>query len=393
MHVLVNAASANMGGSVTYLQNVLRWFPILAPGDRFTIYVPAVTKEKLGHLEKDSVRLVAYPHAHTGGARRMYFDQAFLPQQVRREGVDLLFSTTGFGTFFSPCPEILLVRNIAYFDAAFHRKYRELGRSLRRNTVRRWHSLLSISRSDVVLFPTEGMKAAVRRHTSFKGKRAEAILYGFDHEAFLRGGETEPEIVQRMRAWHEAGYRLILSVSTYAVQKNFETLIEALPHLLAQGHRVKLVTTTSREVTTDKAEYDVLKQRAAELGVSEAWIESGYVPYPQLHKLYSHADLYVFPSFAESFGHSMVEAMASGLPVVAANTPVNREICQDAGAYFRTFDPQDCAATIVAVLGNPEQQVRLAAASKDRAAQFSWERYTRQLLDIFRSTAGIKRIG
>src|SRR5690606_7239692 len=122
-------------------------------------------------------------------------------------------------------------------------------------------------------------------------------------------------------------HRVLLNVSTFSVQKNLETLIEALARLRERGLDVVLLTTTSRDKTTDTAEYDALVRRAEELGVRQNWVELGYVPYHELGHLYELADLYVFPSFTESFGHSLVEAMACGLPVVASGMPVNREVC------------------------------------------------------------------
>lgn len=386
MRVLINAASANMGGAVTYLRNVLHWLPRVAPDDRFIVYVPGKTREKLvqaGLADGPQVQLEPYPHADTGGARRLYFDQVEMRALLRKHQADVLFSSTGFGTFVSPCPQVLLVRNLAYFDQAFHARYRTLGRSLRKNTIRRWHSLLSIKRAEVVLFPTQAMQGAVAAYGTLNGRRTEVIHYGFDHEAFSAQRRDASTVAHEMHRWKDEGYHILLNVSTFAVQKNYETLIAALPHLADKGLKVKLFTTLARENTTDKAEYDALMNRATDLGVREDILELGYVPYQQLGTLYQAADLYVFPSFSESFGHSMVEAMASGLPVVAAGTAVNREVCEEAGAYFQTFDPVDCANTIGHVLRNREARARLAETSMARAQHFSWRRYAEQLTDVF----------
>lgn len=387
MHVLVNAASAHMGGAVTYLQNVLRWVPVVAPDCRFTVFVPAATRDRLSSLPATNVRLETYPFAHTSGLPRLFFDQVYLPYRVYDWGADVLFSSTGFGTFFSPCPEVLLVRNLAYFDEAFQARYRALGRSLRKNTLRRWMSLLSIMRADTVLFPTRAMQRMVEAYTTLNGQQVQAIHYGFDHEAFAKpDGEPLPQQSQ-IAQWKAEGYHILLNVSTFAVQKNFETLIEALAHLAEAGLKVKLLTTTSRARTTDTAEYDALVQRAERLGVRAAWVELGYVPYGQLSALYEAADVYVFPSFTESFGHSMVEAMASGLPVVAAETPVNREVCGEAGLFFGVYDAAACAASIEQVVADEAVRQHLREASRKRAEDFSWQRYVEQLVDVLRQAA------
>lgn len=389
MRVLINAASAHMGGSVTYLQNVLRWLPEMAPAAQFITYVPEATLEKLDRLDgQGGIQLRAYPYASTQGLRRVYFDQVEIPRIARGEGVDVLFSSTGFGTFLSPSPEVLLLRNPLYFNRTFEERYRDLGRSLLRTKLRRWYSLLCARWADVVLFPTRAMQDMVEQHADLSTKRAEAIHYGFDHDTFSAREGRDPRI-DEIDDWKKKGHKILLNISTYAVHKNLETLIEALPHLRENGHRIKLVTTTSRErANRYSEEYDAMKRRAAELGVTEDWLELGYVNYDALRALYERGDVYVFPSFAESFGHSLVEAMAAGLPVVASNTQVNQEVCRQAGRYFPMFDAEACATQIESVLTDSKERDRMRQRSLQRAEDFSWKKYAEKLVEIFENCIG-----
>lgn len=385
MHVLINAASANMGGAVTYLKNVLRWMPEVAPLDRITVIIPKATHEKLELLPTfiDRIRIQYYPYANTGGLNRFYFDQIEIPRLVSRMGADVLFSSTGFATWKSPVPQVLLVRNPVYFSAEFEDVYRRIGRSLLRNRMRRFLSIVSIKRSDVVLFPTRAMQAMVEQHVSLDGRRSEAIHYGFDHEAFFRSGPEQYEGLGQVAAWKSEGYKIMLNVSTYAVHKNFETLVEGISNALKRGVRCKLLTTTSREKTADKREYDAMRARIADLGLENTIVELGYVPYEALSAVYAMADAFVFPSLTESFGHSMVESMAAGLPVIAADTAVNREICGDAAVYFRTHDGVDCGKAIYDLLTDDTLLQEKIERSKVRASHFSWKEYSMSLSTIF----------
>lgn len=380
MKILINAASAHMGGAVTHLQNILKWLPEQGPVGRVVVYVPETTTEALP--ARESVDIRAYPYASTQGLRRLYFDQIEIPRLARQEEVDVLFSATGFGTLWSPVPQVLGIRNMKYFDPQFQAKYRELGRSFMRVRLRRWHSLLSIQAADAVLFPSRAMEETVELHVSLNGTSTHALHYGNDWSNFA-ADRDEDAVPGKLQQHVDRGGPILLNVSTYAIHKNLETLIEVLPLLLDQYPNLTLVTTTSREQTSDKEEYDALTERADELGVDKAWVELGYVSHEGLPSVYRAADAYVFPSFTESFGHSMVEAMASGLPVIAADTDVNREVCADAGLYFSTFDPDDCANTIHGVLKSKSRQVEMRQASRQRAEHFSWERYTERLGGIF----------
>lgn len=391
MRVFINAASAKMGGNVTYLQNVLRWLPRIAPADdTFWVCLPDKTRASLRDIDAPNLHIRAFPYGHTGGPARIFYDQVQLPFVLRRLDIDVLFSSTGFGTFYAPCPEVLLVRNPVYFSQAFRDKYQALGRSLMENRLRRWMSILSMRWADRVLFPTAAMGDLVASHVSLPPDRQGVLSYGYDPQNFGKYA-SDPDFLPDLRRWKREGHHLLLNVSTYAVHKNLETLVEALPRLASSGEQVKLVVTTSREATSDKAEYDALLRRVEELGVEDLFEEVGYVAPPHLHALYEVADSYVFPSFIESFGHTLVEAMGHGLPIVAADTPVNREVCEDGAQYFGTFDAADCAAQILHIVKDDKARLAAQSAARERSRDYSWKHYVEALMQTFRSVAGIKR--
>ncbi|NNF03261.1 MAG: glycosyltransferase, partial [Rhodothermales bacterium] len=87
------------------------------------------------------------------------------------------------------------------------------------------------------------------------------------------------------------------------------------------------------------------------------------------------------------FGHSMVESMAFGLPVAAADTSVNREVCGPGGVFFRTTDIADCAATISALLDDSDRLNRLRVIAREHAADFSWRTHSERVLAILSQLA------
>ena len=83
----------------------------------------------------------------------------------------------------------------------------------------------------------------------------------------------------------------------------------------------------------------------------------------------------------------MVEAMASGLPSVAADTPVNREVFGDAALYFDAFDPEACARAMGSCLGDETQAAELSRAGKERSLTFSWSEHAENLRAVLESIA------
>lgn len=103
-------------------------------------------------------------------------------------------------------------------------------------------------------------------------------------------------------------------------------------------------------------------------------------PYGSMPKVYAGADLFTFPTVPwESFGIVMAEAMASGLPVVATDDPIRREIVGDAGLFI---DPTDTGAYAKAL----EKALEIDWGNKPRcqAEKFSWDKIAKEYEELFK---------
>ena len=388
MKVVINAAAANMGGAVTYLTNLLPQLEAACAhggqNNQFVLIAPTETLRRLpDSIDTPRFTRIEYREPPAQNRKRILFDQLEVPRIARQHGADLLFSQNGFGTFRAPCKEVLLVRNALYFSRLYVSRCRARGYPVRGVLQRRWWSVASIHFADRVLFPTAAMRDLVAPFVRVRDARSAVIHYGFSRETFFGHTEQVPEIAQQMQQWQRDGVRVLLSVSAFGFHKNFETLVAAIARLRNDECRVRLVLTIDRSRTEDLAAYDALMTQVRSLGVEDLVHNAGHVAYGALQHLYRQADVFVFPSFTESFGHSMVEAMASGLPSVAADVPVNREVLGGAALYFPTFDAESCAATIDSVLSDSNVAARLATHAAERAPAFSWSRYAEALLAEF----------
>jgi glycosyltransferase involved in cell wall biosynthesis len=161
--------------------------------------------------------------------------------------------------------------------------------------------------------------------------------------------------------------------------KNWDGLIRALA-LVDEAVRPRLVITGSTDGTSDP----LLPVVAAE-GLAP-WVDvRGWVTEQELTDLYQRARAMVMPTFAEGFGLPVLEAMAAGLPVLASDIPVLREVGGDAAVWFDPHDGASIARAITLVVCDPDLLQRNAEAGKTQAARFSWRRVGDETLAVLRS--------
>lgn len=398
MRVLMDASTANMGGARTHLRHLLQSLPHEAsPDDSFVILVPHGASAPLQLLLREhtttsfrlqeQIQLLEIPRFRGGLLQQFEARTRVIPEIALSVKADVLFSSTGYGVWNRPCPELLHLPNAGYFCPLYEQRALALRAKNTKLYFRRVLSLLSIRHTDFVMFLSESLKCDVERHLSLRHKRSAVVHYGVDTSVFSQASETPPTLAPQIKAWKEQGYQILLHVSSYALQKNMEVVLEALPVLQTMGHKVKWVTTLSREKTGEKELYDRFLKRTEELGLSEVIVSSGYLEHRELAWLYNNADAFVFPSHTESFGQPLVEAMAASLPVVASDRPVHHELGSDAFCYFDTFDALSCAQALHRVLSDPMLVERMKQRSTQRSRLFSWRMYTRRLLELLHEVA------
>jgi glycosyltransferase involved in cell wall biosynthesis len=180
----------------------------------------------------------------------------------------------------------------------------------------------------------------------------------------------------------------LLFVSHYNYYRNFETLFRAIPILSSrlQGKKVKLFLTCQLSPGENPGTYrtESAATLANDLRGSESIVELGTIPYRSLHRLYHACHIYVTPAYAESFAHPLLESMSSGLPVVASDLPVHREICGDAAIYFPRFSPEGLANQVLQIQQSPEFAEKLSQNGLRRARDFSWSEHVERLLALAR---------
>lgn len=385
VHLFINAISASAGGGLTYVRNVL---PRLALTEdvRTTVLVGGTLGAEI--LESDRITLLREQFP-AGSSRRLWYEQRHLPRLIRRSGADVLLSTGNFALYRSPVPQILLSRNALYLSNDFLRDLRERGDyrlwidTELKAVLARW----SVRAADCTVAPSATFARELQQWT---GKDVVSIHHGFDHNLFFRNHSPLPQEIQARLATTEGSLRLLF-VSHYNYYRNFETFIRAIAIVKKKLHprAVRLILTCKLNSKDNPGDYRANSAAALveRLRISEEIVELGSVPYSLLHHLYHACDFYVSPAYAETFAHPLVEAMASGLPVIASDLAVHKEICGESALYFPRFSPDVLAEQIVQAWQSPEQAATMRQRGLLRSQDFNWEKHVEELLRLARRLA------
>jgi glycosyltransferase involved in cell wall biosynthesis len=383
IRIFVNGLAASTGAGLTYLHNVI---PLLSavPGVHTTL---AVQPGLCRHFERLSNIDLICPPGISGTARRFVFEQTKLPELIRKSRADVLISAGNFALRNSPAPQILLSGNSLYTSTDFARDLRSRGEyaMLVHNFVKAVLARRSVHWADQTVAPSQAFADELQ---NWAGKEVAVIHHGFDHTGFFADQRPLADDIQRKLAEAEGCLRLLF-VSHYNYYRNFETLLRALPLIqnLVPQKSVKLFLTCKLKLGANPGAYDAscAGRLIGKLGIVGNVVQLGAIPYTSLHHLYRACDVYVTPAYAETFAHPLVEAMASGLPIVASDLPVHKEVCGEAAQYFQRFSPESLAKAVGAAL-NTDATSKLVTSGKARATEFSWSRHVDSLL---RSAAGL----
>jgi len=157
-------------------------------------------------------------------------------------------------------------------------------------------------------------------------------------------------------------------------------LLESRGHLETRG----LPALSLVLAGVDRGVGDALSAIVSDAGAPEAVVRLGSVSEDQLQRLYRCATALVYPSRYEGFGLPVLEAMASGTPVIGSRAASIPEVLGDAGLLVDPDDGRAWARAIVEIVNDEPLRRRLSAAGLARAATFTWERTARITLDVYR---------
>jgi len=239
-----------------------------------------------------------------------------------------------------------------------------------------WLLAQSVRNADRVIAISEAGRDEVVSSYRVPVERVRVIPLGIDAAWFE---PVDEHAMQRMllRRQLEAGY--FLFVGTLQPRKNVEALLdayEALPQTIRRRQQLVIVGKYGWNA-------DALRRRLEDARPQNRCVWLDYVPREEIYQIYAGAGTFVFPSLAEGFGLPMLEALAKGLPIIASDLPVLRDL----GAHLVTYvDARDTKALTDAMASLPQASADGAERAKRiaHAMPYTWRACAERTVAVYR---------
>jgi len=369
LHIGIDALFVLPGineGITTYFRNLLK---NLLEIDRRNEYLLFVSKENKGifMFDRNRIQEVQCPIRGSRRLLRVFWEQLILPFQMKKYNLDLFFSPGHVFSIFCPTPAVMTLHDTYY--ACYPENVSKI-------ELFTWHILnrLSVRKADKIITVSENAKRNIVKAFKVEEKKVD-VIYEASEDCFHT--HYSKEEIESIKQKYGLGEKYLLSVAIMRSNKNIARLIEAFNILKMQyhiEHQLVLVGTVSQSFKGSKQKDVIL---------------TGYVPQKDIPLLYCGASLLVYPSFFEGFGLPVLEAMASGVPVVAAKETSLPEVIGEAGVLFNPFDIQDIADKVYIVLSDEKLREELIKKGLARVKEFSWRQTAEQTLRIFETVGKI----
>lgn len=286
-----------------------------------------------------------------------------LPEGGQRAGLDLVHVTTPYGSFrrttFKKVITICDVTPLLFPEA--------------HGRMNVWHHrfvLPAILREcDHLITISEASKRDIVRFYRVPEEKVTVTLLAADH--CFRPPVSLPEKLPVEKPY-------ILNVGTLEPRKNLPCLLRAYAAARKKGLPHRLVVTGARGWGASP-----LASLVEELRLNDDVSFTGFIPDHEMPGLYAGAEFFVYPSLYEGFGLPVLEAMASGTPVITSNVSSLPEVAGDAALLVDPRSVEELCTAMLKLAGNRELLGATRARGLAQAASFSWERTARETWEIY----------
>ncbi len=369
----VDASRSRSGGAVAHVRGLMAGAD---PRDHGIAIVHLWAHDALLDAVAEAPWLVkhAVPASRGSILRQMAWQRFVLPRWARRLGIDVMFNTDA-GSVYPSRPCLTLSQDMLSFEPGEMQRYPWLSRARIRLELLRFLQLRRLAKSSVPLFLTRHARDVIAKLT--KLTNPQIIPHGMD-ERFSAAAAGR-------RAFPAHGPIRCLYVSNAAPYKHQWHVVDALARLRTRaGLNLKLrLVGGGAGLAMERLEAAIAAHDPDGLFVERL----AFVPNSQIVEELVASDIFIFASSCENLPVTLLEAMASGLPIASSDRGPMPEVLGAEGFYFNPENAESIAATVERLLTDPAARERSAADARQKAAAFTWTRCANESWRLLASIA------
>jgi glycosyltransferase involved in cell wall biosynthesis len=290
----------------------------------------------------------------SGQLRRLWFDNWTWRRIVREIGPDVVVALLGFGAVRPRVAKISILPDYTYFcpNRAFGRSNSERLAIWIRSQILK----ASLRRASRVIAPSRSL--AERASGVLQSPaRIDVIRFGWD------GDFEDPEVVDSFDGTRPLRLLYVSQLQPHKAHRTLPGIVAAARTLGVEAELTVAIDRRDNPRLWNEFHGEIRKHKVEDfITILSDQSDS------DIARLYRISDVFLFPSVCESFGYPMVEATGAGLPVVAVDTEINREMLGDGALYYDQQDPEGAADKIAKLASDRDFRLEIV-----RRAQL-WQR-------------------
>lgn len=239
----------------------------------------------------------------------------------------------------------------------------------------------SIRKAKRIIAISEWTKNLCIEHMNLEKQSIDVVHHGVDLQKFSHMTNNQP--TQGLKERYSLPHKFILYVGATLPVKNIPFLVKSFGKLI-KDDRFKdyyLVLAGGKGWG-----HEAVLETVQRLDLRRRVVFPGFIRDEDLPTLYNAAELFIFPSMFEGFGIPILESMACGTPVLAANTSCLPEVGGDAALYFDPHDEEELVRITKNVLTDEALRETMMNKGLMRVKEFTWEKTAEKTLKVYEKT-------
>lgn len=362
MIIGIDASHANKNqrtGVEEYCFQIIEEFKKIIPSDtKVILYSNEALLSELAQIPNNwEIKILNWPF-------KKMWSQFRLAYELWKNPPDVYFSPGQLLPLFAPKNSVVMVHDSAF--EAYPTAYRFFGRQ-----YLKWMNRLIVKKAKLILTSTEfNKKELLNFYGQFLENKIKVIPLAYDSDKFNMDAKVDKNIYGKY----------ILSIGRLEEKKNTKRIVEAFNIIKKDLPDLKLVL-----VGQPGAGYEQVKQAVESSEHKQDIILLGFVSSENLYSLLRHAQVFVFPSLYEGFGIPILEAMATGVPVVASDISALHEVGDEAAVYADPIDVEDIATKVLNLIKDEDLRKQKIILGLQRVKNYSWSNTAAQTWPILKN--------